>query len=127
MSRRLRSVWVTMKEIPLFGLNLAGYGSDREGVVAELTAAEEMFSRHFGDRVRVDMDIALTDMMPEIVAFFNAHTGEPSDPIFKLAVIGVPGWKKWWYQVSKKIRWPKNARFFDEHEKAKAWLITERF
>ncbi len=127
MPRRLRSVWVTMKEIPMFGLNLAGYGSDREGVVAELTAAEDMLCHHFGDRVRVAMDIAQTDMMPEIIQFLHAHTGERSDPIFKLAIIGLPGWKKTWYQWTKKIRWPKNARFFDEQEKAKAWLISERF
>ena len=28
---------------------------------------------------------------------------------------------------TQKIRYPKNARFFDEHEKAKAWLITGQF
>jgi len=116
-----------MKEIPIYGLNLAGYGSDREGVIAELSAAKEMISRHFGSPLRIDMDIALTDMMPEIIAFFHAHPGEPGGPSFKLAVIGIPGWKKIWYQATKKIQWPKNARFFDEHEKAKAWLISERF
>jgi hypothetical protein len=116
-----------MKEIPMFGLNLAGYGSDRAGVVAEIQAAEEMFCKHFGSPLRVDLDLAQTDMLPEIVAFLNAHTGQQGDPIFKLAIIGIPGWKKTWYQMTKKINWPKNARFFDEHEKAKAWLITERF
>lgn len=37
-----------------------------------------------------------------------------------MAIIGAPGWKKTWYGLTKKIQWPKNARFFDEHEKAKA-------
>ena len=127
MPRRLRSVWVTMKEIPIFGLNLAGYGADREGVVAEIEAAEDMMRKHFGDPLRVDFDMALTDMQPEIITFINNHSGQPGDPIFKLAIIGIPGWKRTWYRLTKKINWPKNARFFDEHEKAKAWLITERF
>jgi hypothetical protein len=127
MPKRLRSVWVTMKEIPMFGLNLAGYGSDRDGVIAEINAAEEMMSRHFGSPLRVDLDMAQTDMMPEIIRFLHKHSGQPGDPIFKLAIIGIPGWKKTWYHLTKKICWPKNARFFDEHEKAKAWLITERF
>ncbi len=127
MAKRLRSVWVTMKEIPIFGLNLAGYEFDRAGVAAEVKAAEEMLSRHFGSPVRVDLDLAHTVMTPEIVRFLNAHAGQPGDPIFKLAIIGLSGWKKTWYRLVKKINWPRNARFFDEHEKAKAWLITERF
>jgi hypothetical protein len=127
MPRRLRSVWVTMKEIPMYGLNLAGYESDREGVIAELDAAEELIRHHFGSPLRIDMDVAGTELMPEILAFLNAHPGEPGGPIFKLAIIGVPAWQWAWLRWTKKIRWPQNARFFDEHEKAKAWLISERF
>lgn len=127
MPRRLRSVWITVKEIPVFGLNLAGYEADREGVAAELAAAEEMIRCHFGDPLRIDLDMAHTRMTPEIIDFFNAHPGGPGSPIFKLAVIGIPGWKKAWYALIRKIRWPENARFFDEHEQAKAWLISERF
>ncbi len=124
---RRRSVWISHKNTPLFGLNLSGYGADAAGIHAELEAAEEDFCRRPGyGSFLVALDLAFCDMLPELAAFINSHNGQPGDPIRKLAVIGVPWYKRLWYQWIKGVRWPKHARFFDAQEPAKAWLISER-
>jgi len=110
---------------PLIGINLCGFGSDRGSVQAELEAAVKLFDRRAGGPLLVVLDIADTRMTPEIAAFLAAHTGQPGDTIDRLAIVGVSGWRRWWDQVTKRVQWPKKARFFDGHEPAKAWLIGE--
>ncbi len=127
MTKRLRSVWISHKGNPMFGLNVTGYGSDWEGIVAEINAAEKMLCRKPWNSVLMVIDLAYTDFVPEVAAFINAHQGQQGDTIRRLAIIGVPGFKRWWYRVTKKVTWPKHSRFFDEHEKAKAWLVGEIF
>ena len=126
MKNRIRSRWVSYLENPLFGMNLCGFEGDRQGVVAEIEAVEDILCKQPWQSVLAVLDIARTNMTPELVAFIQAHSGQEGDPIRKLAIIGVPEWKKIWYRYVKKVAWPKKARFFDEHEKAKAWLVGER-
>ncbi len=40
---------------------------------------------------------------------------------------GVSGWQRLWYRLVKRVPWPKQARFFEDWEKAKDWLIDEIF
>ena len=126
MAHRIRSVMISHKMTPVFGLNLCGFGSDRKAVQAELEAAVQLFDRRAGGPLLVALDIADTVMTPEIAAFLAAHNGQPGDPIDRLAILGVSGWRRWWDQVTKKVQWPKKARFFAGQEEAKAWLIGER-
>ena len=109
------------------GINLDGFESDCSGVRAEIEAVEAILCTQERGSLLVVLDIALTDMMPELIQFIAAHSGGPGDPIRKLAIVGVSGPKRMWYRLTQKISWPKNARFFDEHEKAKPWLISENF
>ncbi len=125
MPRRTRSVIISHKLAPLIGINLCGFGADREAVRAELEAAVKLFDRVAGGPRLVVLDIADTQMTPEIAAFLAVHNGQPGDPIDRLAIVGVTGWRKWWDQVRKRVVWPKKARFFAGHEPAKAWLVGE--
>lgn len=125
MTHRTRSVMISYKLTPMFGVNLCGFGSDRGSVQAELEAAVKLFDRRAGGPLLVVLDLADTEMTPEIAAFLAAHTGQPGDPIDRLAIVGVSVWRRWWEQVTQKVRWPKKARFFEGHEPAKAWLIGE--
>jgi hypothetical protein len=125
MIYRVHSVMISHKMTPLFGVNLCGFGSDRAAVKTELEAAEKLFERRAGGPLLVAVDLAGTETTPEIAAFLAAHAGQPGDPIDRLAIVGVSGWRRWWDEVTKKVRWPKKARFFEGHEPAKAWLIGE--
>ncbi len=127
MKRRLHSLWISFKMTPLFGINACGYGSDRESVRTEMEGAEAILREQPRGSVLVDLDIAQTELCPEIVAFLQAHAGQPDDPIRKLAIVGVSPTKRWWWQWRKKVVWPKHARFFEGHEPAKAWLVGEEF
>jgi hypothetical protein len=125
MTARTHSTWISVGMAPLLGINACGYGADRERLRAELACAEEMLRGKPRNSVLTDLDIAQTDLLPEIVEFLRLHDGGPDDPIRKLAIIGVSGWKQWWYTQRKMVVWPKHVRFFDEQEKAKRWLIYE--
>jgi hypothetical protein len=130
MKKRVRSVWISFHNAPLFGANLCGYGSDREAIRFELAGVEEHLRGQPSSSVLADVDLSQTDLCPEIIAFLEAHNGQEGDPIRKMAIIGVSGWQRWWWQRRwfqrvKKIQWPRHARFFDGHEPAKEWLIRE--
>ncbi len=125
MAKRPRSVMITHQGNPMLGINLTGYETDRQGVVAEIAAVETILARQPANSLLVVVDLAFTEMMPEIVSFIQAHSGQAGDPIRKMAVVGVSGTQRFWYRLRKTITWPRKARFFEEHEKAKAWLISE--
>jgi hypothetical protein len=125
MPHRLRFRWVSHKETPLFGINLSGFEHDREGIRAEIAGVEEILGKQPWNSVLADVDLAYTQMTPELVAFFQAHPGGREDPIRRMAIIGISPLRRAWYRVVKKVTWPTQARFFDEQEKAKAWLVGE--
>ena len=123
----MHSRWISHKLTPVLGINLDGFEADRAGLRAEIAAVEAILSAQERGSLLVVVDMALTDMGPELIAFLNAHAGQESDPIRKMAIVGISGPKRIWYRFSKKVSWPKHARFFDGHEPAKAWLIAEGF
>ena len=124
---RIKSRWVGHDGAPLYAVNLTGFGSDRATITAEIEGAESVLCKQEKNSLLVVLDLALTDMTPEIAGFLSAHAGQPADPIRKMAIVGVSGTRKFWYRITRRVAWPRHARFFDEHEKAKAWLVSERF
>ena len=127
MTYHMQSRWVSYENTPLFGINLDGFEADRRRLRAEIEAVEAILRQKERNTVLVVVDLALTDIGPEVMAFLNAHAGQEGDPIRKMAIIGISPARKIWYHLVKKVAWPKHARFFDEHEKAKPWLISENF
>ncbi len=53
-------------------------------MAAEIDDAADLLCHHSGGWVRMELDMALTRMLPEIIAFFNHHPGDKTDPIFKI-------------------------------------------
>ncbi len=127
MAYRMQSRWVSYENTPLFGINLDGFGADRQRLQAEIEAVESILRQKEHNTVLTVVDLALTDIGPEVIAFLNAHAGQEGDPIRKMAIIGVSPVQQIWYRLAKKVTWPRHARFFDEHEKAKPWLTSEQF
>jgi hypothetical protein len=125
MSHRLRSRWISHKENPLFGINLTGFETDRDAICAEIAAVEAILTQQPWNSVLAVLDIARTQMTPELAAFINAHPGGREDPIRRLAIVGVSPLRRAWCRWFKKVNWPTAARFFDGHEPSKAWLIGQ--
>jgi hypothetical protein len=127
MPYRMQSRWVSYENTPLFGINLDGFGNDRQRLQAEIEAVEAILRQKERNTVLAVVDLALTGMSPEVIAFLQAHAGQQGDPIRKMAIIGISSLRRVWYRLVKKVAWPRQARFFDEHEKAKPWLLSEQF
>jgi hypothetical protein len=73
----------------------------------------------------VAIDLSDTAGWPEITAFFNANAGRARNPIRKRAILGLSNFQRWWYQRVRRVVWPKQSRFFNDWEQAKAWLVGE--
>ncbi len=127
MAYRMQSRWISYENTPLFGINLDGFGADRQRLQTEIEAVEAILRQKEHGTVLAVVDLALTDIGPEVAAFFSAHAAQEGDPIRKMAIIGISPMRQLWYRLVKKVAWPKHAAFFDEHEKAKPWLISENF
>ncbi len=127
MPYRMHSRWISYKGAPILGINLDGFEADRAGLRAEIEAVEAILRTQEPGSLLVVADLALTEMGPELIAFLEAHAGQEGDPIRKMAIVGIPGWRRMWYCINKKVSWPRHARFFDGHEAAKPWLIAEGF
>ncbi len=125
--KRLRSTWLSHKNCPLYCIDFSGYGADLAGVQREITACEQVLAGQAANSLLVTLDLSLTDFFPEITQFIAAHAARTDDPIRKMAVLGVPGWKRTWYRLTRRVTWPKTARFFEAYEPAKDWLAVESF
>ena len=123
----MQSRWISYENTPLFGINLDGFGADRQRLQEEIEAVEAILRQKERNTVLAVVDLALTDIGPEVIAFLNAHAGQEGDPIRKMAIVGISAMRQVWYRLVKKVSWPTHARFFDEHEKAKPWLTSEQF
>ena len=66
-------------------------------------------------------------MTPELIAFLKASDDRNGNPIRKMAIIGIYGLRKIWYEKTRRVSWPRNAAFFSDWERAKDWLVAETF
>ncbi len=127
MAYRMQSRWISYENTPLFGINLDGFGADHQRLQAEIEAVEAILRQKESGTVLVVVDLALTDIGSEVIDFLRDHAGQVGDPIRKIAIIGISRPRQIWYRLTRKVAWPRHARFFDEHEKAKPWLTSEQF
>ena len=72
MPPRLRSVLISHKLTPLYGMNLCGYGTDATAIRAEIEAAEEALHAIHKNVHLIDLDISDTTMTAEIAAMLSA-------------------------------------------------------
>ncbi len=127
MNKMVRSKWVSFKEKSLWACGFDGWKADRQGLAAEIQAVETFMWQQLPDSMVVALNLDDTQLTPELVEFFKKSSKREKNPIRKLAILGVSAWQRIWYQQAKGIVWPKNAKFFDDWEKAKAWLVGEGF
>ena len=111
----------------LYCIDFAGYGADRQGIGAEITAAEAVLCNYSPRSLLVAIDLSQTQMMEEIITFINQHAASPDSPCRKVGFLGVSGFQRFWYQYHKGVHWPKNARFLKEYDQVKNWLVAEGY
>jgi hypothetical protein len=126
MPRRVNSKWLTKKETSFYTIDFSGLGKDRQGLLAEMKAAQAVIGQRGANSLLVAVDCHQTQMMDELVQFFKTYSSQPN-PIRKLAILGISSFQRTWYRWTRQVVWPKNARFFADYEEAKDWLIGEKY
>ncbi len=127
MRPRLSAKWVTYREVPLWCCDFGGYGSDRAGLLAEIAAAQAVIDQQSENSLLMALVLHNARLTPEIVTFLNSNANQSKSSLRRLAILGVSDFQRWWYQHMKYVVWPRQSRFFNDWEKAKAWLVSERF
>jgi hypothetical protein len=127
MKRRVHSTWISRKEVRIYCIDFSGLGSDHAGLGIEIEASEDVICQQPVNSMLVTVDLHLSEMMPEIVAFLNKCASRQQNPIRKMVILGITGLQRFWYPLVKGVTWPQNAIFLDDFEQAKDWLIAERF
>ena len=125
MPRRVNSKWLTKRETSFYTIDFSGLGKDRQGLLAEMNTAQAVISQRGANSLLVAVDCHQTEMMDELVQFFKTYSSQPN-PIRKLAILGISSFQRTWYRWTRRVVWPKNARFFADYEEAKDWLIGEK-
>jgi hypothetical protein len=126
MPRRVNSKWITKRETSFYTIDFSGLGADRQGLLAEMNTAEAVMDKQGENSLLVAVDCHQTEMMAELVQFFEICASRPKNPIRKLAILGISGFQRTLYRWTKGVVWPKNAHFFADYEDAKDWLIGEK-
>jgi hypothetical protein len=126
-THKTRATWVSRKERDLWCLDFGGLEHDRAGLLAEIEAAQAVIQGQPDNSLLVAAVLPEAGLAPELVEFLNCYSSAAHNPIHKLAILGVSGWRRFWYARTGAVAWPSNARFFDDYELAKDWLIEEEF
>jgi hypothetical protein len=126
MPRRVCSKWLSYRGTMIYCIDFSGCGADRQSLKVELEAAEAVICHQGADSLLATVDVSQTEMGAELAAFIQNSTARAGKPFRKMAFLGVSPLQKLWYGWSRHISWPACARFFDEYEKAKAWLVEEK-
>lgn len=95
--------------------------------MAEIEASEAVIQQQAENSLLVAVALHQATMMPELTAFFKRYAGKERNPIRKMAILYVTRWQRIWFRLAHGVTWPQNARFFDDYEKAKDWLVSEQF
>ena len=127
MMKRIRATWISRKERNIWCCDFGGFEGDLSGLITEIEASQFVIRQQAEDSLLVAVDLCQAKMTPEIAAFFNAYSSQAKNPIHKMAVLGLSTFQKFRYHWFEGGNWPTNARFFDDWEKAKDWLIEEDF
>lgn len=127
MKPKIRATWVSRRERSIWCLDFAGFESDPQGLAAEIEASARVIRQQVEDSLLVALYLHHPNMTPELVAFLKTISNPMKNPIHKMAIIGVGALDRIWLERIKGISFPKNAAFFGDYEKAKDWLVSERF
>ncbi len=127
MTHKPRATWVSRKERDIWCLDFAGLGGDRADLLAEIEASQAVMRVQPANSMLVALVLDEAGATPEVVNFINTYACLERNPIHKMAILGLTHWQRFWLSRRQGVTWPKNARFFDDYELAKDWLVEDRF
>jgi len=126
MKTHSRAKWLNYAGCRLWCCDFSDFHGDRQALAEEIRLSEAVIEQQKTNTLLLSVYMAKPDLSPELRAFLE-KLAQPGGPVYKMAILGVTGWEKFWSQQFKNVRWPSQARFFMDYEKAKAWLVTETF
>lgn len=109
---RTRATWVSRKERSLWCCDFTAFGADRRALLAEIETSDLVIRQQSPDSLLVAVVLWNTPLSPELAHFFRINTERQSNPIHKLAVLGVSRRQRLWYRLTKRVTWPSGTRFF---------------
>ena len=123
MPARIHSTWLNTRNTRIYCVDLSSFDGNPEGAAAEMRATREAIEGLGPHSLLVSVDLHGTGLNVEIEGFLHGCAG----PARKMALLGVPALRRVWYRLTGLAAWPRQARFFDDFEKAKDWLADEGF
>ena len=127
LGKRVRATWITYRERSIWCCDFSGYGANPQGLRTEIEVSDIVIRQQPENSVLVAVVLYKTKMVPEIIDFFRTNTTRTPNPIHKMAILFLPGFRRIWYQAVQHGVWPEYTRFLDDYEKAKDWLIKDSF
>jgi hypothetical protein len=125
--KKVRATWITYKERSIWCCDFAGYESDPQGLLTEIEVSDSVIKQQPENSLLVAVVLDKRGLTPEIAEFFRINTARTPNPIRKMAVLFLPGFRRRWYEWVQHGVWPAHTGFLDDYEKAKEWLIKESF
>lgn len=125
MTDKRRATWITRKNVPMWCLDFSGFAQDHAGLCREIAFSHTGLQHRPPHSVLVAVDLYQTKMTPEIAVFFRTYADSVTSPIRKLALIHVTTLRRLNYRYWHHVVWSPMARFFDDYERAKAWLVGD--
>jgi hypothetical protein len=122
--QRLHTTWLNFKNTRLYCVDLSGCDKGDLRYLKEIQQADAVICSQPADSLLMSLDLSHTRMAPEIETFIHSHRGS-TDPIRKLAVLGLSDWQRIGLSLTRRLVWPANTRFFTDYESAKEWLARE--
>jgi hypothetical protein len=123
MKPRIHSTWLNTRNTRIYCVDLSSFNDNPAGIAAEIEAARGQIEPQPENSLLITIDLHETRLTLEIERFLRDITR----PVRKMAILGVPGLRRAWYNLAGRAPWPARARFFEDFEKAKDWLAGEGF
>lgn len=118
----MKSTWLVHEGTRIQYADYSGFHADLEGLRAEVEFASEQTLREQVDSVLSLVNITDTSGTPEIVDYLKNAAVRTKPYIRKMAVVGVPGYKKILLRAVITFT-GQDIKPFDSLEEAKDWLV----
>ena len=123
----MQSKWLSHLNRDYFCCEFSRFDGDHAALAEELVACREVFAAQHPSSLLVAVDLTQAPMTSELTAFFADLYRAKDSPVQRMAIIGVLPWRNEWFQVRLGIQWPRQSKQFQDWDRAKDWLLAERW
>jgi len=113
----MKSSWKTRRDKRFFYANYANFGEDLTGLMAEVSAVDDLICQLPEDSAAVLVDVRGTVGTPEAIGFIKKSAARTRKHIRKMAVLGVYGVRQMLFEIVAHFS-GQNMVAFEDAEKA---------